>query len=96
MQNVNLLTALYSFRYCFRMRIREYNFAREVIRVAEFEKDQVILAEIVLNACAFGAITGFASARYSKMRVGVLISVKILRWLGIIPGRKLRLPRRSG
>ena len=34
---------------------------------------------------AFGAITGFASARYSKMRVGVLISVKMLRWLGMMP-----------
>jgi len=35
------------------MRIGECDFPREVIRVAEFEKDQIIVAEIVLYAPRF-------------------------------------------
>src|SRR5262245_53004952 len=35
------------------MRICEFDFAGEVVRVAEFEKNQVIVAEIILNALYF-------------------------------------------
>src|SRR6267142_2521677 len=50
---VNLLATFYRVRHFLRMRIGELDFAGEIVCIPELEKDEVIVAEIVLNTLRF-------------------------------------------
>src|SRR3712207_81009 len=50
MREIHFLSALDGLRYVARIRVGEFDFAREIVRAAEIEIDQVLVAEIILNA----------------------------------------------
>ena len=50
---INLLATFHRVRHFLRMRVGELNFAGEIVCIPELEKDDVIVAEIVLNTFRF-------------------------------------------
>ncbi len=73
---IDLLPMLHDSSGMFGMTVDVLDNPSKVIRVARF-KEKRLRAEVVLDPGIRGAITGFPSARHSKMRVGVFIAKRV-------------------
>jgi len=74
---------------------RPMRFSREVIRVAKFEKDQIIVAEIVPVCHAFSERSPVSPAPGIEYACERIDSAEDIAVVGIIPSYNPRSPRRS-
>src|ERR1051325_110364 len=66
LRRINCLTALYGFCHLIRVRVRKFDLSRQVIRVADLKKDQIVLGEVILDTPGLWSNHRFAERQIFK------------------------------